>query len=109
MFTERDENLLSEQLVRPVGLTFGPRTYKPKIRSGLRLSKVHGPSPATVEHVRQKLFLLFLRSAKGHSFNRTLGQLETSGEGKVGRFPHLVYRRGTQRRNIVASVIGSEP
>ncbi len=101
-----DEDLLAEELVRPVALRHGARAHGGEVRAGLRLRQVHGPGPGAGHHLRQEPVLELLRAAQRDRLDRALRQHRAEIEGEVRRMPHLLDGGPEEVRQPLAAVVG---
>ena len=90
VLTPGDENLLTEDSVRAIGLRLGPGAQSPDIRAGVGFGQAHRPAPHARNEVVEIGGLLLGGSVPGDGLDPGLGQQGTEGEGDVGALEHLL-------------------
>ena len=106
VLAEGDEDLLAEDLVRPVALRQRLAAHRGEVGAGLRLGQVHRPGPRPGDHVRQEPGLQCIRAAELQRLDRALREQRAEVEREIRRMPHLLDRGGENLRQALAAVVG---
>ena len=85
-----DENLLTTQLVRAVGLGLGLGAQHAQIRAAMRLGQAHGAGPFAAGQLGQVQGFLLGRAVRVQALIRAMAQARVHGPSLVRRVEHFI-------------------